>query len=93
MKIQISKEDFEQSILVATSSHSEVFESVRPHFYEAYNNIQKRFLGYVGEEALETNERLSAAVVKAVCLTAFLGNVRHLDLVLTPTGFGVVANN
>lgn len=50
MKIQISKEDFEQSILVATSSHSEVFESVRPHFYEAYNNIQKRFLGYVGEE-------------------------------------------
>lgn len=93
MKIQISKDDFEQSILVATSSHSEVFESVRPHFYEAYNNIQKRFLGYVGEEALETNERLSAAVVKAVCLTAFLGNVRHLDLVLTPTGFGVVANN
>ena len=93
MKIQISKDDFEQSILAATSSHSEVFESVRPHFYEAYNNIQKRFLGYVGEEALETNERLSAAVVKAVCLTAFLGNVRHLDLVLTPTGFGVVANN
>ena len=29
MKIQISKDDFEQSILVATSSHSEVFESVR----------------------------------------------------------------
>lgn len=93
MKIQISKEDFEQSILVATSSHSEVFESVRPHFYEAYNNIQKRFLGYVGEEALETNERLSAAVVKSVCLSAFLEVVRHLDLVLTPTGFGVVANN
>ena len=42
MKIQISKDDFEQSILVATSSHSEVFESVRPHFYEAYKNIQKR---------------------------------------------------
>lgn len=93
MKIQISKEDFEQSILVATSSHSEVFESVEPHFVEAYNNIQQRFLGYVGEEALETSERLSAAVVKAVCLSAFLEVVRHLDLVLTPTGFGVVANN
>lgn len=93
MKIQISKEDFEQSILVATSSHSEVFESVEPHFVEAYNNIQQRFLGYVGEEALETSERLSAAVVKAVCLSAFLEVVRHLDLVLTPTGFGVVANS
>lgn len=32
MKIQISKDDFEQSILAATSSHSEVFESVEPHF-------------------------------------------------------------
>lgn len=93
MKIQITKEDFEQSILVATSSHSEVFESVEPHFVEAYNMIQQRFLGYVGEEALETSERLSAAVVKAVCLSAFLEVVRHLDLVLTPTGFGVVANN
>ena len=28
-----------------------------------------------------------------MCLDAFLGVVRHLDLVLTPTGFGVVANN
>lgn len=93
MRIQITKDDFEQSILVATSSHSEVFESVEPHFVEAYNMIQQRFLGYVGEEALETSERLSAAVVKAVCLSAFLEVVRHLDLVLTPTGFGVVANN
>lgn len=36
MKIQISKDDFEQSILAATSSHSEVFESVEPHFKESY---------------------------------------------------------
>lgn len=93
MKIKITKEDFEQSILVATSSHSEVFESVEPHFLEAYNNIQWHFLGYVGEKALESSDRLSAAVVKAVCLSAFLSVVRHLDLVLTPTGFGVVANS
>ena len=93
MKMQITKEDFENSILVATCSHSEVFESVEPHFVEAYNKIQQRFLGYVGEDALETSERLSAAVVKAVCLSAFLDVVRHLDLVLTPTGFGVVANS
>ena len=93
MKIQISKDDFEQSILAATSSHSEVFESVEPHFKESYLRLCQQILGEVGEEALETSDDLREAVIKAVCLDAFLGVVRHLDLVLTPTGFGVVANN
>lgn len=108
MKIQISKDDFEQSILAATSSHSEVFESVEPHFKESYQRISKQILGEVGEKALETSEEaletsshpwynnseeLRKAVIKTVCLDAFLSVVRHLDLVLTPTGFGVVANN
>ena len=100
MKIQISKDDFEQSILAATSSHSEVFESVEPHFKESYQRISKQILGEVGEEALEISEEaleiselLREAVIKTVCLDAFLSVVRHLDLVLTPTGFGVVANN
>lgn len=93
MKIQISKDDFEQSILAATSSHSEVFESVEKHFKESYLRLSQQILGEVGEAALETSDDLRAAVIKAVCLDAFLGVVRHLDLVLTPTGFGVVANN
>lgn len=93
MKIQISKDDFEQSILAATSSHSEVFESVEPHFKESYLRLCQQILGEVGEAALETSDDLRDAVIKAVCLDAFLGVVRHLDLVLTPTGFGVVANN
>lgn len=93
MKIQISKDDFEQSILAATSSHSEVFESVEKHFEESYLRLSRQILGEVGEEALETSDELREAVIKTVCLDAFLSVVRHLDLVLTPTGFGVVANN
>lgn len=93
MKIQISKDDFEQSILAATSSHSEVFESVEPHFKESYLRLCQQILGEVGEAALETSDDLREAVIKAVCFDAFLCVVRHLDLVLTPTGFGVVANN
>lgn len=99
MKIQISKDDFEQSILAATSSHSEVFESVEPHFKESYLRLCQQILGEVGEAALETSEasfelseELREAVIKTVCLDAFLSVVRHLDLVLTPTGFGVVTN-
>jgi hypothetical protein len=93
MKIQISKDDFEQSILAATSSHSEVFESVEKHFEESYLRLSRQILGEVGEEALETSDELREAVIKTVCLDAFLSVVRHLDLVLAPTGFGVVANN
>lgn len=93
MKMEITKVDFENAILVATSSQSEVFDSVEPHFVEVYERLQQQFLGYAGEAALESNERLTSAVVRAVCLGAFLEVVRHLDLVLTPTGFGVVANS
>ena len=35
MKMEISKDEFEQAILVATSSHSEVYDSVKPHFIGA----------------------------------------------------------
>ena len=70
-----------------------MFESVEPHFKESYLRLCQQILGEVGEVALETSDDLREAVIKAVCLDAFLGVVRHLDLVLTPTGFGVVANN
>ena len=81
--MEITKEDFENAILVATSSQSEVFDSVEPHFVEVYERLQQQFLGYAGEAALESNERLTSAVIRAVCLGAFLEVVRHLDLVLT----------
>ncbi len=92
-KIEISKEQFEDCILVATSSHSEVYDSVKKHFDGAYNAIRMNYLGDIGEKALDTNDDLKKSVVYAVCLSAFLEVVRHLDLVLTPTGFGVVANS
>ena len=66
MKIQISKDDFEQSILAATSSHSEVFESVEKHFEESYLRLSRQILGEVGEEALETSDELREAVIKTV---------------------------
>lgn len=92
-KIEISKDQFEDCILVATSSHSEVYDSVKKHFDGAYNAIRMNYLGEIGEKALDTNDDLKQSVVNSVCLGAFLEVVRHLDLVLTPTGFGVVANS
>ena len=36
MKITINKQDFDDAILVATSSNPEVFNLVRPHFSNTY---------------------------------------------------------
>lgn len=46
MKIEINKQDFDDAILVATSSNPEVFNLVRPHFSTTYNRI-KRFVSVI----------------------------------------------
>lgn len=92
MKMEISKDEFEQAILVATSSHSEVYDSVKPHFIGAYDKIKSFFIGSDGIEHLDETEDFQPLLKRWVCLEAFLSVVRHLDLVLTPTGFGVVSN-
>lgn len=92
MKMEISKDEFEQAILVATSSHSEVYDSVKPHFIGAYDKIKSFFIGGDGIKHLDETEDFQPLLKRWVCLEAFLSVVRHLDLVLTPTGFGVVSN-
>ena len=92
MKMEISKQDFEDAILVATSSHSEVFDSVKPHFLETYNLIKRSYLSDIGAKFFDETESFQPFLKRWVCLATFANVVRHLDLVLTPTGFGVVSN-
>ena len=92
MKIEINKQDFDDAILVATSSNPEVFNLVRPHFSTTYNRIKRFCLGDIGAEFFDENEDFQPLLKRWVCLETFITVVRHLDLVLTPTGFGVVSN-
>lgn len=48
MKITINKQDFDDAILVATSSNPEVFNLVKPHFSDTYNRIKRNYLGDIG---------------------------------------------
>lgn len=91
--MEISKLEFEKIVSVATSSHAEVYEKVEPHFASAYEDCKASVLGDVGTGAVEDgeHEELATAVKQWVCLHAFLDVFRQLDLVLTPTGFGVVS--
>ena len=91
--MKITKVEFESIISVATSSHVEVYEKVEPHFAAAYDDCKADVLGDVGTSAAEGDQhpQLTAAVKRWVALNAVLNVFRQLDLVLTPTGFGVVS--
>ena len=95
MEMEITKTDFESCLSVAVSAHVEVYEKVEPHFNSTYDDCKASVLGDVGTDAAESgdNAELIKAVKQWVCLQAFLSVFRQLDLVLTPTGFGVVSTN
>lgn len=93
--MEISKSEFEKFLSVATSSQVEVYEKVAPCLTTAYEECKTDILGHEGTQAAEDgqHEQLTVAVKRWVCLKAFLSIFRQLDLVLTPTGFGVVSTN
>ena len=100
--MEITKVDFENFVSVATSAHVEVYEKVEPRFYDTYNECKTCILGDAGvafvegECPAEPKARqfyldVQYDVKRWVALHAFLAVFRQLDLVLTPTGFGVVS--
>lgn len=95
MEITITKDDFESALPVGVSSHDEVFDSVRPAIEMYEGLLHRELLGVAGERLLEEQDDMVALVFykHLVCLGAFLSVMRQLDLVLTPTGFGVVSND
>ena len=90
--MEIKKTEFEAYLVVAVSSNSEVYEKVEPYFMSTYDECKADVLGDVGTAAVENDTKPLCNVVKAwVSVRAFLSVFRQLDLVLTPTGFGVVS--
>lgn len=93
--MEINKTEFESFLSVATSAHVEVYEKVEPHFGMTFEECKADVLGDVGTSAAEDgqHQQLTEDVKRWVALQAFLAVFRQLDLVLTPTGFGVVSTN
>lgn len=89
----IDQQTFEQIITTAIRSSADVFESMGVYLNTAELKIKNEFLG---KQLCEGFDNLPATVQtearKAICLEAFYIAIPFLDLVLTPTGFGVVSN-
>lgn len=96
MVLEISKKRFEEAVPVATSANSAVYDMVSAEFPVVIDSLESEVLGPVGAEAVEQAADDDFVKVYTVCFVsvlAFLRVMRNLDLVLTPTGFGVVSSN
>lgn len=96
MEITITKSDFEQALPVGAAANDSVYESVKPAIERQLSFSKDVLLGVAGMAYLEEKGEDSPLLKwykQLVCLSAFLSVLRQLDLVLTPTGFGVVSND
>ena len=85
----IDKSVFESVVLSATSSTAHVFSMIQPHLVVTEQNLKSELLGSFDYTTVEGLEEI---VIRLVCLRTYYEQIPHLDLVLTPTGFGVVSN-
>ena len=96
MEITITKSDFEQALPVGAAANDSVYESVKPAIGRQLAFSNDALLGVAGMTYIEERGEDSTLMKwykQFVCLSAFLSVLRQLDLVLTPTGFGVVSND
>lgn len=87
--MKIDKKIFESVALSATSATAHVFDMLQPHLEVTEQNLKSELFGsfdYASVGGLET------IAIRMVCLRTYYEQIPHLDLVLTPTGFGVVSN-
>lgn len=98
--IQISKTDFERYVPVATQPEdsTEVFAMMQHGLLAAWMQTRNEILGTVIANQLEDgtiaeSSELMSDVKALVCMKAFANAVRRNDLILTPTGFGIVSTD
>ena len=79
-----------------------LFERYVPAFRSPTDDVFRKMTGFIGEQVDRWSDLVKAdadedfgqwtVLVRAICLRAAYEAVPHLDLVLTPTGFGIVSN-
>lgn len=92
----ITKSELERVLPVGMSSNDNVFEMVLPEVENQLSIFNAGLLGDVGAKMIDaagTDGILYYNYIRMVVSAAFVAVMRQLDLVLTPTGFGVVSND
>lgn len=95
MELEITKVDFEKAVPAAQEPTGSVFDVIEDAIKYELANLESQVLGDIGARAVEggADTVLVQTVKRLACVRAFMHEMRSLDLVLTPTGFGVVSTN
>ncbi len=88
-KLNITQEIFEKHCSSATNADNAVFDAITTELEVAEQYVAD----YLGLSDCTYSDSVMFFVGRAVCLYAYLVAIPHLDLVLTPTGFGVVSTS
>lgn len=90
--IAIHQEEFESYVHAAAHCDDTIYNAVLPYMSRAWLDMQ-HIIGQTGENAMYADTDLQEAVKELLCERGFLLALRHLDLVITDSGFGVVSND
>lgn len=95
MELEITKVDFEKAVPAAQEPTGSIFDVMEDAIKYELANLESQVLGDIGAQAVEggADTVLVQTVKRLACVRAFMHEMRSLDLVLTPTGFGVVSTN
>lgn len=91
MIVNISAEDFATIIGTPSSQIAELFEKTQPFFAEAQSQLEKQLRYNVA--SIPNENYFISSVNSYIVLYAFYSAIPHIDLIWTPTGFGIVSNN
>lgn len=88
----VTRDLFEKAVITAISAEATVFDSMETYLKAAENYVRTAILGdeiYNGFNSLP--EEIKNNIASLISLKGFAEAIPYLDLILTPTGFGVVS--
>lgn len=95
ISLDITKAQMEAAVPASREPKSIIFDKLKPRFLETISDIAEDKLGNVAIDVVnaEPDGVLANLVRNLAVQDVFLRELHGLDLVLTPTGFGVVSSN
>lgn len=92
MELNITEQRFAEVIGTPSTEISELYARCSPLFPTAQANLEKA-VNYRIAAFPASDQPIVKATEQYVCLCAYLIAIPQLDLIWTPTGFGIVQNN
>lgn len=95
INLRITKELMELAVPASKEPKGIIFSRMEPKINAVIEDIADDKLGEVGITAVNgaSSGRLAMAVISLATVDVFIHELHGMDLVLTPTGFGVVSTN